>query len=278
MVDPIANDIVAQALKEAGVPARNIELPADKGDGNKPLAPTTGEPKGDAQGADLETQQRATPQAVSSKPESTETEGKPLTMADIEKALDGATRKFQSITDKRIAQLQNQFQSVSNSLNTMVQSKEDAELASLPEDEQLKRRVEKLEKGGRPPTPIPAPAAEQVTAVYQRLADMVDLAGLKIDDPRIDWAPDVPAGDFATGYARFKTSIKAALAEDTKKAIEGVKTEGNKELTKLRKQLGVDKVSTSGTSGKGTPDIDKLTPAEKIKLGFELERQQAQIQ
>lgn len=270
MAEVAVNELVAQALKEAGVPERSIELPPETQtkDGLPPINTT---PKA-VVGEELEDEK--TPSTESSKSKSPESESKPLTKADLEALLEQSSRKFQSITDKSIARMQQQVQAVSNTLSSFVQSKEDAEFNSLPEDEQLKRRLERLEKGKQvnPAQPI----SQQPVQFIDHLVKFVDVVGLKVDDSRIDWGKDET--DFNAGYQKFLTSVKAALMEDTKKAIEGVRLENSKELTKLRKKLGIDKVSVSGSSGKGTPNVDALTPGEKIKYGFELERQQSQLQ
>ena len=64
--------------------------------------------------------------------------------------------------------------------------------------------------------------------------------------------------------------------EDQTKVIQELKNDGNRELQKVRKKTGVDKVSQSGPGGAGLLDLSKMTPMEKIEYGFKLQEQLAQ--
>uniref|UniRef100_A0A6M3JD50 Uncharacterized protein n=1 Tax=viral metagenome TaxID=1070528 RepID=A0A6M3JD50_9ZZZZ len=275
-----ANSIIARALEAAGVPPRNIELPADVGKETAHPNPYTpdGTPKGEVKG------ELVMEEAESSEPELTEpaesaSAEKPtqqaLSKAEIEAAINQASSKFQSIMDRKINQLQAQMTGTINALNQFFQAQETADISGLPENDQVLRRLERLEKGGKmPQIQVQQPIEQQSTQFYQQLVNFVDAVGLKVDDKRIDWAPDV--SDPQTGFNRFLTSIKSALTEDQTKVIKELKENGDKEITKLRKKTGVDKVSTSGSSGAGTPDFSKMTPMEKIQYGYQIHELEVQ--
>lgn len=273
-VEVNTGEIIKEALVKAGVRESTIELPT--------LPPTDGKPKGAVMGARLEAQIAPIP-TDGSKPAPVDTTipkvaiTEPvLTKSDINAIMEQTLRRFQSITDKRIAQIQVQFQPLTESVNKLIQSQEETQFALLPEEEQYKARIKRLEKQVnqtvqvQPQTTV-QPSDQAQTQFYQNLVDMVDIAGLQIDDKRIDWAPD--AQDFQIGFTRFKTSVKNATLEDQKKATEAVKTEMESEIKKLRKKTGIDKVGSSGASGSGDPDVEKLSPFEKLKLGFQIEQE-----
>ena len=276
-----ANAIIAQALENAGVPPRNIEIPPEP----KPGEPVTGvgvpnldgSPKGQVVGEELEPEEDETPEAKPSEPKPGEPTVPPLGKADIEAAITEASSKFQSIMDRKINNLQVQMQQTIGALNQFFQSQEDSGISGLPENEQVMKRLERLEKPAQPKIQIQPgqPIEQQSTQFYQQLANFVDTVGLKIDDKRIDWAPDVD--DPKTGFNRFLASIKAALVADQTKAIQDLKNTGDKELQKIRKKTGVDKVSTSGPGGTGIPNIDKMTPMEKIEYGYKVQEELSQV-
>jgi len=271
------NTIVAEALAKAGVPPRNIELPETEKGEPLPNPYSNGKPKGSVQGAETEPEtpeseaQESEP-AETSEPESGKKPEQLLGKADIETAISQASSRFQSLMDRKINQLQDQMTQTINALNQFFQSQEDAGLNGLPKEEQLERRLARLEKGGtQPRIPVQQPIERQPVQFYQYLANFVDAVGLKIDDTRIDWAKDT--NDPQVGFNRFLGSIKKVLVEDQTKTIEALKTEGNKEIQKIRKKSGIDKVSTSGPSGTGLPNIDKMTPLQKLEYAFQQNEQ-----
>lgn len=270
------NSIVAEALKNVGVAPRDINIPPEPVPVSEPpdkVSPKTtkldGSLKGQVRGEIPE--EKATPPEA--EPTETpgakagESESKPLAKADIEALINQASSKFQSIVDKRINSLNTQMQQTVAALNEFLQSQEDAGLAGLPPEEQLARRVTRLEKGGQQPKiQVQQPVEQQSVQFVQYLANFVDAVGLKIDDPRIDWAPDV--ADPQTGLNRFTASVKKALVEDQTKILEELKNNGDRVLQSVRKKAGVDKVSTSGPGGAGLPDLSKMTPFEKLTYAF----------
>jgi len=278
------NTVIAEALAKAGVSSRNIELPKEPVNGNGSAQARKnnlnsdpygeGQPKGIVQGeqsvetkkteGEPKTSEAGTPKAKS--------EQAALSKAEIESAINQASSRFQSIMDRRINQLQAQLQGTVLALNQFFQSQESQSMAGLPKEEQLERRLAAVEKGGtgafpRIPVQMQQPIESQAVNFFQQLVDTIDVAGLKVDDPRIDWARDT--SDPETGRARFLKSIKTALVEDQTKAIESLKAEGNKEIQKVRKKSGIDKVSTHGASGSGNPDFEKMTPFQKLTYAFE---------
>jgi len=274
-----ANAIIAQALQNAGVPPQNIELPPEADPGQAGQVPTLdGQPKGQVMGDNLgveEPKPGEEPKPSEAKPG--EPIAPPLGKAEIEAAITKATSEFQSLMDRKINQLHYQMQQTIGALNQFFQTQEDASLAGLPEGEQVTKRLERLEKSGQQPRiqiQPQQPIESQATQFYQQLVGFVDTVGLKVDDKRIDWAPNT--SDPKTGFNRFLLSIKAALVEDQTKLIQELKDNGSKALQKVRKQAGVDKVGNSGPAGAGLPDIDKMTPIQKIEYGYKIQEELAQ--
>jgi len=278
-VEASVNSIVAEALAKAGVTPSNIELPPESAQ-SEPASQERGRPKldgtfkGEVKGQELEPTEEVTPESKAEKPSESESGKKveqSLAKTDIEALINQASAKFQSIMDRKINQLQSQVQQTVGALNQLLQSQEDSSFAGLPAEEQVLKRIERLEKGGgkklqvQPVTAIPI--AEQPVQFYQHLADFVDTVGLKIDDKRIDWAADTD--DPNVGFNRFLGSIKKSLVEDQTKVIQELKNSGDREIQKIRKKTGTDKVSTSGAGGAGLPNIDKMTPFEKLTYAFQ---------
>ena len=269
-----ANAIIAAALEKAGVAPRNVELPAEAkpaGDTSKEGKPNLdGTLKGAVMGEDAEPEDsssEAKSETTTAKAEPAKAE-QPLGKADIAAAIDQASSRFQSLLDRKVYQLQQQMTQTITALNQFFQNQENTSLEHLPPEEQVLKRIERLEKGtGKPRIQIEQPIESQATQFYQQLANFVDAVGLKVDDKRIDWAPDI--SDPKAGFNRFLVSIKAALTEDQTKAIQELKKNGDKELQNIRKKTGVDKVSTSGPSGAGLPNVSKMTPFQKLEYGFQ---------
>lgn len=280
------NAVIAAALEKAGVPPRNIDLPPGS-ESNEPANEANvpnldGSLKGEVKGAEREPEEEPSePEAEPSKTKPGEPTVQPLGKAEIEAAITEASSKFQSIMDKKINALQFQMQQTIGALNQFFQSQEDSSISGLPADEQTQRRLERLESGPKQPkiqiaqTPQADQAAQQL---FQYLADMADVAGLKIDDGRLDWSGNLsPATNGSTIVANFKASVKAALIADQTKVIQDLKDGGNKEIQKIRKKAGVDKVSTSGPGGAGLPDVSKMTPMEKIEYGYKVQEELSQV-
>ena len=168
------------------------------------------------------------------------------------------------------------MQQTIGALNQFFQTQEDSRISGLSPEEQVQKRLDRLETGDKQlHIDTKQPIAEQPAQFYQQLVNFVDTVGLKIDDKRIDWAPGVD--DPQVGFNRFLVSIKTALTEDQTKVIQELRAEGGKELAKVRKKTGVDKVSTIGPSGAGLPDISKLTPMEKIAYGYKVQEELSQV-
>ena len=273
------NSVIAQALQAAGVREQNIELPTGEGklEPQNPYAPE-GAPKGEVMGepgdsSNVQPEDESSSKPEPSKPKSEEPSGeKPLSKAEIEQAINQSSARLQSMVDKKLNLLTNQVTGVVNGLNKFFENQETASLSGLPAEEQVLRRLERLEQGGQKPK-IEIPQAtepaqpDQTQMMYQFLANLVDAVGLRIDDKRLDWSEPT----------KFITTLKSSLAEDYTKAINELKNNGNKELQKIRKKTGVDKVSQSGPGGAGLPDIDKMTPMQKLEYGFKQAEEAAQL-
>lgn len=279
--DESANAIIAQALKNAGVPPRNIELPpGTEAEPAEKLPSLDGEPKGQVKEVPGEAEATELPQPGAEKPSELPKPGEPIVQplgkAEIEAAITEATSKFQSMIDRKINQIDYQMKQTITALNQFFQTQEDSSIAGLPEGEQITRRLERLEQGTGAKIRIDTKQSIEAQPVqfYQQLVNFVDTVGLKIDDKRIDWAPGVE--DQTTGFNRFLVSVKAALVEDQTKVLKELRDNGGKAILQLRKKAGIDKVSVTGPSGEGTPDLSKMTPLEKINYGFELQEQLAQ--
>lgn len=274
-----ANAIIAKALEDAGVPLREISIPSETeaGELGQGRANLDGSSKGEVKGEipEVEETTELEPKAPA-EAESDETKGLAgLSKADIEAAINQASSKFQGIMDRKINQIQLQVQQTAEALNQFFQSQEDTNLSGLPENEQVLKRLDRIEKGGQQARiQIQQPIERQSTQFYQQLVNFVDAVGLKVDDKRIDWAPGVD--DPQTGLNRFLASIKTALVEDQTKVIQDLKGAGDKVLTNLRKKTGVDAVSTAGPSGEGLPDIDKMTPLQKLEHGYKTQEELSQ--
>jgi len=280
-VDPAqtANTIIAEALAKAGVPQQNIQLLPEALPGGPPkesLPNLDGTLKGQVKGQLPEPP--LVPPAVTPPPSEVkpgEQQEPPLSKAEIVAAINEASSRFQGTVDRKINQLQLQMQGTVNAFNQFFQTQEDSSIAGLPADEQILKRLERLEKPGQPRIQIQQPIEQQPTQFYQQLANFVDAVGLKIDDKRIDWAPDVT--DSRTGFNRFLASIKKSLVEDQTKVIQDLKDNGDKEFQKLRKKAGVDQVSTTGPGGAGLPDLSKMTPMQKIEYGYQVNAELSQV-
>lgn len=273
-----ANSIIAQALQNAGVPPRNIELPPVTEQSEPQGRPNLdGSLKGQVKG-ELEVEEPEVPETEEapeiSEPEIGEAEKQQLAKADIEVLIDQASAKFQSIMDRKINQLQAQMQQTVGALNQFFMAQEESSLANLPQEEQVLKRLERLERGKLQPQVQPQlPVEQQPVQFYQQLVHFVDAVGLKVDDKRIDWAPEV--SDPQTGFNRFIGSLKKALVEDQTNTIKELKNNGDKEIQKIRKRTGIDKVSTTGPSGAGLPNFDKMTPLQKLEYAFQQQAQEA---
>ena len=251
--------IVEKALREAGVPPENINLTPDEVTPPVAFPPRPGvvyQPPKAEEG--VGGKKEATPTKVE---EPTE---KPLTKAEIVQILDEHSRRFQSITDRRVAQLQGQL---GTALQQLQQAQEARALEGMPIEDQLKVRLDRLEKQFGQPAP-----QQQPVISYEDVVEYVQSLGLKPDDPRLDWAAEEDNPN--AGLKRLQTSIAKAVKEDNEKAVKASKDEAQKAIAKLRKDLGVDKVPTSGASGAGIPNLDKLSPMEKIDLGFRLKKEE----
>ena len=275
--ESVANSIVAEALKNIGVPDREIKTeeltpkPADSTfvPGQKRL---DGQMKGQIKGQlpDEAEQESAEEEATTEERQAEQEKAQVTSKEEIAQLVEQASRNFQSIMDRKINALNLQMNQTVNALNQFFQSQETASLNGLPQEEQVMKRLERLEKGGQMPRiQIQQPIEQQPVNYVQYLANIVDAVGLRVDDKRIDWAPDV--ADPQTGFNRFTTSLKRALVEDQTKAIQEIKNNGDREISKVRKKTGVDKVSTVGASGAGLPDINKMTPFEKLTYAFQQE-------
>ena len=273
-----ANSIITQALENAGVPASGIELPAEVVEKQAGIPNLDGTPKGQTKGQ-LEPEEVVTePVTKAAEPISAETTEQPLSKADIGALIDQASSRFQSVMDKKMNVLDFQMKQTVGALNQFFQTQEDSSIAGLPAEEQVIKRLERLEK---PPqtkiqTEQPPQADTAGTQLYQYLVDMADVAGLKPDDKRLDWGGDLQVTQMSEIVNRFKVSVKAALVADQTKAVQELKDNGDKIISKVRKQAGVDKVSTVGPSGAGLPDVNKLSAIEKIDLGFKIQEELAQ--
>jgi len=275
------NAIIAQALENAGVQTKDIELPSEVVAEQVNTVPSLdGLPKGQTKGSELdvpEVKSEVAETPESSKPEPDAPTGTLLSKADMEAAVTEATSKFQSIMDKKINAINFQMQQTVGALNQFFQTQDDNNLANLPADEQVNKRLELLEKGGRQPRIQiqPQPINEQPAQYYQQLVNFVDTVGLKIDDKRIDWAPDTDNPQ--VGMSRFMASIKTALLADQTALVKNLRAEGEREIGKMRKKVGLDKVSTNGPSGAGTPDVSKMSAIQKIQYGVEQEALLSQV-
>lgn len=283
-----ANAIIAKALESAGVSGQNIELPPEAVSEQANTLPSSdGLPKGQVKGespeekAEREEAESSEAGAIKpSEPKPGEPIAQPLGKAEIEAAVTEATSRFQSMVDKKINQIQFQMQQTVGALNQFFQTQEDSNISGLSTEEQVQRRLDRLEKPTQPRIQIQSQPQQPDAAVrqlYQYLVDMADVAGLKPDDKRLDWAGDLPVGQVSEIVNRFKTSVKNSLVADQTKVIQELKESGGKEIQKLRKKTGVDKVSTTGPSGAGLPDVDKMTPMQKLEYGFKLNEELAQV-
>jgi len=278
MAESTVNSIVAAALMKAGVPEQNIELAPEPEPSELASKESRrnldGSFKGQVKGQDWASEEEPAEPEPSEVVSGVESEH-PLTKAEIGTAINQASSRFQSIMDKRLNTLQHQMYGTMATLNQFLQNRENMDIAALSPEEQVSKRLERLESGmGNVVSAMTQsrPAIEQQPVqFYQQLVNFVDAVGLKVDDQRIDWAPDV--SDPQVGFNRFLTSLKNTLMEDQTKAFQKLRSDGNHEIQKIRKKTGVDKVSTSGPSGAGLPNIDKMTPLEKIQLGFQINEQ-----
>ena len=257
-MDTETQAIVEKALREAGVPPENINLTPDEVTPPTAFPPRPGvvyQPPKAEEG--VGGKKEATPAEVE---EPTE---KPLTKAEIVQILDEHSRRFQSITDRRVAQLQGQL---GTALQQLQQAQEARALENMSPEDQLKVRLDRLERQ------FGQPAPQQQLISYEDVVGYVQSFGLKQGDPRLDWAAEEDNPN--AGLKRLQTSIAKAVKEDNEKAVKASKDEAQKAIAKLRKDLGVDKVPTSGASGAGIPNLDKLSPMEKIDLGFRLKKEE----
>ena len=271
-----ANSVIAQALENAGVRPANIEIPAEAETGQAGTPSLDGLPKGQVKGQELEGEDDSKPVTETpSESKSDETPEQPLTKAEIQTAITEASSKFQSIMDRKINALNAQMQGTVTALNQFFNAQENPDISSLPPEDQVQERLKRLEKPSQPKIQIQSqPISEQPTQFYQQLVGFVDAIGLKVDDKRLDWAPDTDNAQ--VGFNRFLVSVKSALVEDQTKVINELKKNGDKVISKVRKQTGVDAVSTKGPSGAGLPDISKMTPMQKIEYGFQQQAEAAQ--
>jgi len=264
------DSIVAQALKEVGVASKDINLTPEPEPGETPplerKTKLDGSLKGQTKGEltdDEGTQD--TDEPTPDEPESDVQPEQSLSKADITALVDQASSKFQSLMDRKINTLTSQMQQQNTMLSQFFEIQDNTALAGLPPEEQVLKRLERLEGRATQPAPQVQPS-QSGTQQLQMLVNLVDAVGLKADDSRIDWAPDVT--DPQAGMNRFITSIKAAMTEDRTKAIQELKDNGNKEIQKIRKKVGIDKVSTTGAGGAGLPNIEKMTPFQKLEYAF----------
>lgn len=279
-----ANAIIAQALENAGVPARNIEVPSGEVEQlGTPVPTLDGGVKGTVKGESPEGKVEEPEPSETEPPKPAEVKPEPglLNKADTLAAINEASAKFQSMMDGKINQLQFQMKQTIGALNQFFQSQENTSISNLPVEEQTQKRLERLEKGVTQPKIQIDQAPQQQVQTVQQLVNFVDAVGLKIDDKRIDWGDEKSSlgitNDPQVGFNRFFASIKKALIEDQTKVVQDLKTDGDKVLAAVRKKTGVDKVSTSGPSGKGLPDIENMTPMQKIEYGYAQQAELSQV-
>jgi len=275
VVEPVApatsvNSIIAKALESVGVQPKDINIPSE------PVTPaiiSPGTPDGlplpPVKGQESVVEEPQTPavkpaEAAPGEPKAPVTVNK----AEIEEAISKATGNLQSIMDRKLNLINAQLTNTVGALNQFFAAQEETSITGLPADEQVTRRLDRLEKPAAPKIHIAQPAPEQPGQdPTAQLKEILAATGIAETDKRIDWAPE--ATTFQAGFTRFMASVKLMLLEDQTTAIQELKKNGTKEIAKLRKKTGVDEVSTSGPAGAGVGDTSKLTAMQKIELGYQ---------
>lgn len=290
LVDPTVNSIVQAALAKAGVPSTNIGKDDNTGvskvaqEGENAVLPNDRRLDGKLKGSTKDTgltdeSEELDPNAKPAKNESQSSpnkdkgdkEEKTPSTKEILDAFDKGLSRIQSVYDRRMNQIQQSINGISTIVTSITQKQEESDIASLPADQQLLRRIERLEKGKAPGQPQsnvnPQQSIDtQVPQFYQFLVNVADGLGIKIDDSRIDWAPD--AADFKTGMGRFMSSLKAIQSEEFRKQASDLKKEADTEIQKVKNKVGYNRVATSGASGAGRPNLSNVSPMQKIRAGL----------
>ena len=109
----------------------------------------------------------------------------------------------------------------------------------------------------------------QVTSEIKRkwegiLTNFIDGAGLKANDPRIDWGTNLDPIDFLGIQERVMTSVNKITKEENEGAIGKLRQEFDDKHTQNRKDLGLDSPDT--TTPPGAAGVRKVTRAELKKM------------
>jgi len=240
-ISKVSSEAITSALKDIGVSDEDIQRTVSayesSGNGdvnNQPVVPPSDEP----------------PQAPTAPVDG------PITKAELEKILAShsetiagtVTKRAQSILDSNLRRISNE---VNQRIGNLEREREESELGRLPADEQLRKRIERIEKGGVPRTPSTGITPTGFTP--EQILSHVKSLGIKSDDSRLDWGTD--EADFNKGYGRLLNSIQKIHKEDTDKMVAQAKATIEAET---RKKLGG---GLPARTGSGNPNRDAVRKA-----------------
>ncbi len=265
------NSVIAEALSKAGVTELGQPKPPEPAEGApvEPIPNLDGTLKGETKGepgSPIEpVSETPVVEPVPAEPVSGD-KVVPLGKEDLVAFLDEASSKFQSIMDRKINSIAAQMQTQSSALTEFFRSQDEASLASLSPEEQTLKRLERLEKS---PVPAAQPPHDNGTSPdYNSIcASVLQTVGLKPSDERLDWAKEAGITP-EIGFTRFLGSVQKAFVEDQTTVLKTLKDTGDKAIAAVRKKAGVDEVPNKPPGGNALPDIDKLTPLQKLEYAY----------
>ena len=227
---------------------------------------------GDVQSGAVSTSTQATetastaPASGASSQEQATTQAPPLTVEAMQKILaeerETSRRAFQGIKDTLTAEV-NKFRgeaalhaqkarAAEGSLQKVKQRfEEDPETQEKIELEELKAwKQTNAEQQQQWEQTQRVQAIEQ--QFYQDMGESLRTMGLDTNDKRIDWAVGVP--DYKQRLMKIMASAKAILRQDTQVKEKKMEQGFKEEIAQLRKDLGIDKTTSSLAQGGAASD------------------------
>jgi len=183
----------------------------------------------------------------------------------LEPAREAGRREMQGTKDREVAAAQRRARFAEDSLQRVrgKYTELDPEAQQTLELEELRGQVGHYESQSAEET-----QRQQVMATVRDFEGNMTqfITGMKINPKEVDWGDR----NSMNLTQRMDTILKSVskIQEESAKAVEEKRSQETKDIeAKLRKDLGLDSVDTSATSGTGV-DISKLSPKEKINLGL----------
>ncbi|MBU2177560.1 MAG: hypothetical protein KJ556_20910 [Gammaproteobacteria bacterium] len=188
--------------------------------------------------------------------------------------VEGAKREIQSIKDKSKSEVEAALRrgQVPNKILSQVKTRIQEESPDLAKEIEIAELREKV--GHYEGNEIANQTQQQQAMFAQQFQDQMNqfitTSGVDPKDKKIDWGDD--ATDYLTKQSRILNSVSKILKsreDDIKKTIEQQVKDAE---TKLRKELGLDSVSTTNQTPKSNKPDSEKTPNDWISAGLQKAR------